>query len=144
MANRAAESGPSRLLIVVAAALMDQAGKLLVQRRPVGKQHGGLWEFPGGKLEVGETPEAALIRELAEELAIVVDPTGLEPAAFASESSGERPLLLLLYLVRRWMGEPRLGDAGAALAWMSIDSLADLPMPPADRPLVAAIRRVLA
>ena len=131
------------LLPVVAAALVRTDGAVLMQQRPAGKGHAGLWEFPGGKLEPGESPEAALVRELREELGIVVDPGDLHGAAFASVPLGERHLLLLLYIVRRWQGEPRALEA-AALRWDRADMLADLPMPPADRPLVTALPRLLA
>lgn len=130
-------------LLVAAAALIDAQGRVLVQQRPAGKGHGGLWEFPGGKLEIGETPEAALVRELAEELGIAVAPADAIPAAFASEPAGERHLLLLLYLVHRWRGEPQALEA-TAIRWTSVDELGDVPMPPADRPLVSALRTLLA
>lgn len=127
-----------QLMIVVAAAITAADGRVLVQRRPAGKAHGGLWEFPGGKVEAGETPEAALARELAEELEIAVDPDAATPIAFASEPAGERHLLLLLYRVDRWSGEPR-AMAADALAWCSPAALTALSMPPADRPLVTAL-----
>lgn len=122
-------------LIVVAAALVDPAGRVLLQRRAPGRIMAGLWEFPGGKLETGETPEAALIRELAEELGIVADPAGLTPACFASAPNGEAHMLLLLYLCRRWTGEPRPLDA-SALKWARPAEMRVLDMPPADRPLI--------
>lgn len=127
------------IMSVVAAALIDAAGRALVQQRPAGKQHAGLWEFPGGKLEDGETPEAALVRELGEELGIAVTADALTPAGFASRAHGERQLLLLLYRCERWLGEPRALDA-AAIAWRDLDALVALPMPPADRALVAQLR----
>ena len=130
-------------LLVAAAALIDGAGRALVQQRPPGKGHGGLWEFPGGKLEPGETPEAALARELAEELGVVVAPDDMTPLSFGSEPTGERHLLLLLYRVRRWGGEPRALEA-ARLRWVGLDELRSLPMPPADRPLVEALGPLLA
>jgi 8-oxo-dGTP diphosphatase len=126
------------VLLVTAAALLDGAGRVLVQQRPPGKQHAGLWEFPGGKVEGGETPEAALVRELAEELAIAVVPADLSPLAFASEAGGARHLLLLLYTVRGWTGTPR-ALAASALRWMPVEELATLPMPPADVGLVRAL-----
>ncbi|MES2753173.1 MAG: (deoxy)nucleoside triphosphate pyrophosphohydrolase [Pseudomonadota bacterium] len=132
-----APTAPNRLL-VVAAALVDRDGRVLVQQRPAGKHHGGLWEFPGGKVEPGETPEAALIRELAEELAIDVETACLAPAAFASEP----PLLLLLYVCRKWQGTPRATD-GAALRWLRPVALHALAMPPADRPLVGLLEALL-
>ena len=128
-------------LIVVAAALVDPAGRVLVQRRAAGV-HRGLWEFPGGKVESGETIENALCRELAEELAVHVGPAALIPAGFSHGNAGGRDLLLLLYLVRDWTGEPR-PLAAEALAWHVPRDLAALPMPPADRPLVAALRRMI-
>jgi 8-oxo-dGTP diphosphatase len=134
---------PTVLFPVVAAALIDGAGRVLVQQRPAGKAMAGLWEFPGGKVEPGEAPEAALARELMEELGIAVLPADLEPLSFASEPLDGRHLLLLLYLARRWTGEPLPLDA-AALRWAAPSELADLPMPPADRPLVAALTRMLA
>jgi 8-oxo-dGTP diphosphatase len=144
MANPAmAPDGARRLLPVVAAALVDAGGRVLVQRRPAGKQHGGLWEFPGGKVEVGETPEAALARELDEELGIAIDPAAATPAAFASRADGDRHLLLLLYVVRRWTGEPRAMEPAAALAWHRIDAFASLPMPPADAALLKTLAPLL-
>lgn len=121
---------------VVAAALTHGDGRILLQQRPVGKQHAGLWEFPGGKVEPGETPEQALVRELAEELTIQVDPAALEPLAFASAA----PIVLLLYRCRRWAGTVVTSD-GAAWRWCAPDMLDELPMPPADRHLLAALRR---
>jgi 8-oxo-dGTP diphosphatase len=133
---------PLTLLPVVAAALIDGNGRVLVQQRPAGKTLAGLWEFPGGKIEPGETPEAALVRELAEELGIDVDPSDLRPVAFASESLRDRHLVLLLYAVHRWTGEPRAIEA-ADLCWADATMLARLPMPAADRPLLAGIARAL-
>lgn len=124
--------------LVVAAALTRPDGRVLMQQRPIGKQHGGLWEFPGGKVEPDETPEAALARELAEELGIVVDPAAVTPLAFASEPVGACRMLLLLYRVTDWTGEPRAIEA-AGLAWGTADELAGLPMPPADVPLLRAL-----
>lgn len=129
-------------LIVAAVALLDGNNRVLVQQRAAGKAHGGLWEFPGGKLEAGETPAAALVRELAEELAIVVTPDDLTPLAFGTDAAGARSLLLLLFTARRWRGEPRAVEA-AALRWATLAALAELPMPPADRPLVTALQRLL-
>ena len=115
---------------------------MLVQQRPPGKQMAGLWEFPGGKLESGETPEAALVRELAEELGIAVDPADLAPLTFASEPLGGKHLLLLLYLCRAWTGAPAALDA-VALRWVTLDEMRALDMPPADRPFIAALQRVI-
>lgn len=126
------------LLLVVAAALLDGQRNVLVQQRPPDKAMAGLWEFPGGKIEPGEVPEAALVRELAEELGIKVDPADLVPLAFASHPLERRHMILLLYRCERWEGEPVALDA-VALAWHSPAALGTLPMPPADVPLVAAL-----
>jgi 8-oxo-dGTP diphosphatase len=131
------------LLIVVAAALIDDEGRVLVQQRPPGAAMAGLWEFPGGKIELGETPEAALVRELAEELVIDVDAASLMPCGFASEALGDRHLLLLLYLVRDWSGTPQPLQA-SALQWLKPATLHDVPMPPADAPLVTQLEHFLA
>jgi 8-oxo-dGTP diphosphatase len=130
------------LFPVVAAALIDRAGRVLVQQRPPGKTMAGLWEFPGGKLEPGETPEAALIRELEEELGITVSAAALSPAAFASEPLGDRHLLLLLYICRDWTGEAQALDA-VALDWVDIAGLRALAMPPADQPLIDLLEALL-
>jgi 8-oxo-dGTP diphosphatase len=132
----------SGVLLVVAAALIDAGGRVLVQRRPAGTAMAGLWEFPGGKLEQGETLEAALVRELREELGVTVATGHCEPLAFATGAAGGRPLLLLLFAVRRWLGEPRALHA-SALRWVTPAELGALPMPPADVPLVAALARAL-
>jgi 8-oxo-dGTP diphosphatase len=130
------------LFPVVAAALIDGDGRVLVQRRPAGKMMAGLWEFPGGKIEPGETPEDALIRELEEELGIGVDAACLAPAAFASESLAGRHLLLLLYVCRKWTGVPRALDADA-LHWCQPGELHTLEMPPADRPLIGLLEALV-
>ncbi|MEH6662294.1 MAG: (deoxy)nucleoside triphosphate pyrophosphohydrolase [Parasphingorhabdus sp.] len=122
-------------LFVVAAALVDQNGRILVQRRPEGKPMAGLWEFPGGKVEPGETPEAALVRELNEELEIDVDEADIEPVAFASEAIGSKHLVLLLYICRKWKGAVSSTDS-LDLRWLPVDAIRELPMPPADGPLV--------
>jgi 8-oxo-dGTP diphosphatase len=129
-------------LIVTAAALIDRDGRLLVQQRPEGKNMAGLWEFPGGKLEPDETPEAALIRELREELGIETDAACLAPATFASEPLGDRHLLLLLYICRKWRGTPQALEA-AAIRWVRPVELHALPMPPADRPLIGLIETLI-
>jgi 8-oxo-dGTP diphosphatase len=127
-------------IYVVAAALVDASGRVLLQRRAPGKAMAGLWEFPGGKVEPGERAEAALARELAEELGIEVDPEALEPAAFASAAGvdGASHMLLLLYLCRSWRGSPRPLDA-AALKWLAPAQMDSGEMPPADRPLIARL-----
>jgi len=132
----------SAIMMVVAAALIDREGRVLVQRRPVGKMMAGLWEFPGGKIEPGETPESALVRELDEELGITVDIARLAPAAFASEPLAGRHMLLLLYICRSWEGSPRALDA-EELLWCTPDSLRALDMPPADRPLIGLLEAIL-
>jgi 8-oxo-dGTP diphosphatase len=128
----------ARLFHVVAVALIDGDGRVLVQQRPTGKPMAGLWEFPGGKIEPGETPEGALIRELGEELAIGVEAACLAPAAFASEALGEKHLLLLLYVCRKWSGTPEPHHA-AALKWIRPVELHRLEMPPADKPLIGLL-----
>lgn len=129
-------------LIVAAAALIDRDGRLLVQQRPEGKPMARLWEFPGGKLETGETPEAALIRELAEELAIDVDAACLAPACFASEPLDDRHLLLLLYVCRKWRGTP-VAQHASALRWVRPVELHGLAMPPADKPLIGLLEALV-
>jgi len=122
-------------MTVVAAALIDPAGRVLLQQRPPGKAMAGLWEFPGGKIEPGELPETALVRELDEELGIAVDEAALIPACFASAPLGERHMILLLYICRSWRGEPQPLDA-TALKWLRPEEMVAVEMPPADRPLI--------
>jgi 8-oxo-dGTP diphosphatase len=129
-------------LPVVAAALVDSDGRVLVQQRPAGGGMAGLWEFPGGKAEAGETPEAALVRELREELGIDVTEACLAPACFASEALGDRHLLLLLYVCRKWAGTPQPRHA-AALQWLRPNALFALAMPPADKPLLGLLDALL-
>ena len=133
----------SETLLVVAAALVDAEGQVLVQQRPEGKVMAGLWEFPGGKVEPGETPENALVRELFEELGISVRPQDLHPACFASEPLGERHLLLMLYVCRDWQGTVTPKEA-PALLWRAPEQLRRLPMPPADEPLIGLLERLIA
>jgi 8-oxo-dGTP diphosphatase len=132
----------SGLLLVVAVALVDGDGRVLVQQRPPGKPMAGLWEFPGGKVEPEEVPEAALVRELGEELGIQVAVEALTPIAFASEGLGGRHLLLLLYVAREWTGTPEPRHA-SALDWVRPAGMRALAMPPADVPLVDALERLL-
>ena len=138
----AAAHAGRRILLVAACALIDPDGRVLLARRPEGKPLAGLWEFPGGKVQAGETPEEALIRELAEELGIAVQAPCLAPFAFASHGYEAFHLLMPLYLCRRWDGAvaPREGQA---LAWVRANRLAEYPMPPADKPLVALLRDIL-
>lgn len=128
--------------LVVAAALVDAGGKILMQRRPFERHMGGLWEFPGGKLEPGESPEKALVRELNEELGIEVQMADLTPATFASATLEATHLILLLYVCRAWRGEPRALDA-SALLWTSLDDMSLLPMPPADEPFPDILRLLI-
>jgi 8-oxo-dGTP diphosphatase len=124
-----------KLLLVVACALIDADGRVLIAQRPPGKALAGLWEFPGGKLEPGERPEDSLIRELNEELGITVKPPCLAPLTFASHAYDDFHLLMPLYVCRRWDGfvTPREGQS---LAWVRPAKLRDYPMPPADEPLI--------
>lgn len=134
--------GPRPLLLVVACALIDRSGKILLARRPAGKKLAGLWEFPGGKLAPGETPEAALVRELDEELGIAVKTADVAPFAFASHAYESFHLMMPLYLCRRWVGVPASRE-GQALAWVDPARLEEYPMPPADRPLIPLLRDFL-
>ncbi len=129
-------------LLVVAAALVDADGRVLLQQRPPGKAMAGLWEFPGGKVEAGETPEAALIRELEEELGIRTHASCLAPAAFASEALGDKHLLLLLYVCRKWEGLPEARHA-TELMWVRPNQMYALEMPPADLPLIGLLDSLL-
>lgn len=131
------------LTFVVAVALIGERNEILLQKRPEGKSMAGLWEFPGGKVEPGETPERALVRELQEELALEVAEADLLPACFASEPIGERHLVLLLYTCRRWIGDPAPHHADE-LRWVSLDAMDALPMPPADRPLIGLLASIIA
>jgi 8-oxo-dGTP diphosphatase len=124
-----------KLLLVVAVALLDPDGRVLIAQRPEGKQLAGLWEFPGGKVEAEERPEDALIRELREELGIVVEPACLAPLSFASHAYPTFHLLMPLYVCRRWSGVVEARE-GQALRWVRPARLRDYPMPPADEPLI--------
>lgn len=130
------------ILLVAACALVDADGRVLLCQRPQGKQLAGLWEFPGGKVEAGETPEACLIRELNEELGISVTQACLAPFVFASHAYESFHLLMPLYLCRRWEGQV-IRHEHAALAWVKPTKMGDYPMPPADAPLVAWLRDLL-
>ncbi|MCH1569688.1 MAG: (deoxy)nucleoside triphosphate pyrophosphohydrolase [Alphaproteobacteria bacterium] len=132
----------ANLILVVACALVDGDGRVLVAERPSGKTMAGLWEFPGGKVEPHETPEAALIRELKEELSIDVTAACLAPLSFASHAYDDFHLLMPLYVCRKWDGQiaPREGQK---TQWKRPRELFDLPMPAADKPLIAALRDAL-
>ena len=125
-------------MVVVAVALVDAERRILLQQRAPDRAMAGLWEFPGGKMEAGELPEAALARELEEELGIAVEGDSLAPACFASAPVGERHMILLLYICRTWRGEPRPLDA-SALKWLRPGEMRAEEMPPADRPLIAML-----
>lgn len=127
-----------QLMLVVAVALVDADRRVLIAQRPEGKSLAGLWEFPGGKLEAGETPEQALIRELEEELGISTKSACLAPVSFASHSYESFHLLMPLYVCRKWQGTP-VAREHAALKWVRPQALRDYPMPPADEPLIAAL-----
>ena len=130
------------LVLVAACALVDTDARVLLAQRPAGRPMAGLWEFPGGKVEAGETPEACLIRELEEELGIAVTQACLAPFVFASHDYESFHLLMPLYLCRRWTGRVTAREH-KALAWVKPVKLADYPMPPADAPLVAWLRDLL-
>lgn len=127
-----------KLMLVAAVALVDSDRRVLIAQRPEGKSLAGLWEFPGGKLEEGETPEVALIRELEEELCISTKSACLAPVSFASHSYETFHLLMPLYVCRKWQGTP-VAREHAALKWVRPQALRDYPMPPADEPLIAAL-----
>ena len=129
----------ANIIFVVACALVDGDGRVLVAERPAGKNMAGLWEFPGGKVETGETPEAALIRELKEELSIDVTAACLAPLSFASHAYDDFHLLMPLYVCRKWDGQIAPLE-GQNTQWLRPRDLFDLPMPPADKPLIAALR----
>lgn len=128
-----------KVLLVVAVALIDTEGRVLLAQRPQGKSLAGLWEFPGGKVEANETPESALIRELAEELGIETKSSCLAPLTFASHSYDDFHLLMPLFACRRWTGIPTPRE-GQTLAWVRARDLRDYPMPPADIPLIPILR----
>lgn len=127
-----------KLLVVVACALVDADRRVLIAQRPEGKAMAGLWEFPGGKVEADETPEAAIIRELEEELGISTKTACLAPLSFASHNYESFHLLMPLFVCRKWQGTP-VAREHAALKWARPQALRDYPMPPADEPLIAAL-----
>ena len=132
----------SRLVLVMACALIDADGRVLIAQRPPQKAMGGLWEFPGGKVEAGETPETTLIRELDEELGIAVKEACLAPFTFASHAYPDFHLLMPLYACRRWEGTPQPREH-TALKWVRPKDLSQWPMPPADLPLIPMLRDLL-
>ncbi len=127
-----------KTVLVVAVALFDADGRVLLTQRPEGKSMAGLWEFPGGKIEAGELPEAALFREMREELGVEICERCASPLTFVSHQYEDFHLLMLLYVCRKWEGIPR-GLEGQNLTWKFPREMASLPMPPADVPLVAAL-----
>jgi 8-oxo-dGTP diphosphatase len=131
-----------KVVSVAACALIDADGRVLLAQRPEGKSMAGLWEFPGGKIEAGETPEQSLIRELEEELGIVVKEACLAPLTFASHSYPDFHLLMPLYVCRRWDGMVTARE-GQSLAWVRPNRLRDYPMPPADIPLIPHLTALL-
>lgn len=132
----------ARLLIVAAAALVDGDGRVLLARRPKGKAMAGFWEFPGGKLDEGETPEEALVRELREELGIEAEASCMAPVAFASQSTAGQHLLMPLFALRKWRGIPRPTEH-EALVWAMPAAFGDYDLAPADKPLAAQLRDLL-
>ena len=131
-----------KVVLVAACALVDADGRVLIAQRPPGKPMAGLWEFPGGKVEAGETPETTLIRELKEELGIVVKEACLAPLTFASHTYADFHLLMPLYVCRRWEGIVSAQE-GQSLAWVRPNRLKDYPMPPADVPLISHLTTLL-
>ena len=129
----------TKIILVSAVALIDVDGRVLLAQRPEGKSMAGLWEFPGGKVEVGESPEAALIRELQEELGIDTWASCLAPLTFASHAYEEFHLLMPLFACRKWEGIP-MSKEGQALKWVRAADLSNYPMPPADIPLLPILR----
>lgn len=131
-----------KIVLVSACALTDVEGRVLLAQRPEGKSMAGLWEFPGGKVEAGETPEDTLIRELKEELGIDVTASCLAPFTFASHTYDDFHLMMPLYVCRKWEGIPQPLE-GQALKWVRPNAMKEFPMPPADEPLVAMLRDLL-
>ncbi len=134
--------GDTPILLVSAVALLDADNRVLLAQRPEGKSMAGLWEFPGGKVESGETPEAALIREMNEELGIDTHESCLAPIGFASHAYDDFHLLMPLFVCRKWKGTPEARE-GQTLTWVRPNALRDYPMPPADVPLVAQLQDLL-
>ena len=136
------ETAKKPLLLVAACALLDTDNRILLARRPEGKSMAGLWEFPGGKVEDGETPEQTLVRELAEELGIVTEEPCLAPLTFASHDYADFHLLMPLYVCRKYQGIP-VALEGQTLKWVRPGALRDYPMPPADLPLIPILQDLL-
>ena len=132
----------THIVLVAACAIIDTDGRVLITQRPVGRSMAGLWEFPGGKVEAGETPETTIIRELKEELGIIVKEACLAPLTFASHAYADFHLLMPLYVCRRWEGLPTPQE-GQALTWVRPTRLKDYPMPPADIPLIPHLTNLL-
>lgn len=137
-----APSAPVKVVLVAACALLDADGRVLIAQRPPGRSMAGLWEFPGGKIEPGERPEQTLIRELKEELGIVVTEPCLAPLTFASHAYPDFHLLMPLFVCRRWTGTPTPLE-GQTLKWVKPNALRDFPMPPADLPLISHLMALL-
>ena len=142
ISTAATGADPKPIVLVAAVALIDPDGRVLIAERPAGKHLAGMWEFPGGKVEPGETPEAALVRELAEELGIDVHASCLAPFTFASHAYPDFHLLMPLYVCRKWSGIV-IAREGQQLKWVRPARLGDFEMPPADKPLVAMLRDLL-
>jgi 8-oxo-dGTP diphosphatase len=131
-----------RLLLVAACALIDAEGRFLIAQRPAGKSMAGLWEFPGGKVEPGERPEETVIREMREELSVIIEDVALAPLVFASHSYPDFHLLMPLFLCRRWEGSP-CSNEGQRIGWVPSGDLDRYPMPPADLPLIPLLKKLL-
>ncbi|HNQ91776.1 MAG TPA: 8-oxo-dGTP diphosphatase MutT [Alphaproteobacteria bacterium] len=131
-----------KIVLVAAAALLDRKKRVLVAQRPEGKAMAGLWEFPGGKIEAGEVPEYALMRELREELGIETRPCGMAPVGFASHTYPDFHLIMPLFAIRVWNGEPTPKE-GQSLQWLAVQELYSLPMPDADKPLISQLEAML-
>ncbi len=142
MMNLMSEHQQQPILLVSACALLDRDNRVLLAQRPQGKHMAGLWEFPGGKVEEGETPEESLIRELAEELGITTWQSCLAPLSFASYAYPDFHLLMPLFVCRKWEGIPSSRE-NQQLKWVKAENLRDYPMPPADEPLIPALRDIL-
>lgn len=130
------------LRLVVAAAMVRADGRIFLQKRPEGKALAGLWEYPGGKIEADETPEMALTRELAEEIGVNANAADMIPITFASQPVAGKHMILLLYALTRWTGEPAAQE-GQETGWFTLDEMADLPMPPADLPFIVPLAEYL-